>query len=65
MATVPRTLLLILAAAMALPASLAAQTITVTVGGTDPNSWDVGSFGPGDVLLRGTTSPTTSSPLLQ
>ncbi len=53
MGTVLKVMLLIAAMAIALPASLAAQTITVTVSGADPNNWHVGSFGPGDVALPG------------
>jgi hypothetical protein len=53
MVPVPRILLLIGAILIALPASLAAQAITVTVSGADPNNWYVGSFGSGDVALPG------------
>jgi len=53
MVPVPRILPLIGAILIALPASLAAQAITVTVSGADPNSWHVGTFGPGDIALPG------------
>jgi hypothetical protein len=59
----PKTLLLVIFAFVALPIALAAQTIAVTVSGADPNSWNVGSFGPADIGLPGTNFTNSTQPV--
>lgn len=57
-----RALPLIAVLAVILPVSLAAQTITVTVSGSDPDNWYVGSFGPADIALPGNDFTSSTQP---
>lgn len=63
MGTTPKASLLILLAALVLPACLSSQSITVAVAPPDPNSWYVGSFGSLDIGLPGTDFSVTTHPV--
>lgn len=62
MGTAPKVTLFLLLAALALPAPLASQSITVTVAGSDPNDWYVGSFDSSDIGDPGTDFSVTTHP---